>query len=115
MSKPRKFEIGQLIVTDAVVNGFENDEEFRAFVYASFIRYCANDWGDLEREDAKINRRNVKHGGELGGRYVEKEKGWEIWILTTPTRDRTIVTFPDNIADKDGAEKRDGTGMDVGG
>lgn len=91
--KPKKFELGQLIVTDGVVNAMENDD-FRTFVYSSYIRYCANDFGDLEKCDLKLNRRNIKHGGNLGGRYLDKEHGWEIWILTSETRDRTIVSLP---------------------
>ena len=93
--KPRPFKTGTLVMTDAVVNGMEN-EEFKVFVYASYIRYCANDWGDLEPADKKLNKRNIKHGGNLGGRYVDEENGWEIWILTTETRDRTVVCVPDD-------------------
>lgn len=93
--KPKKFKTGQLIVTDDIVN-LMVDEGFRAFVYASYIRYCANDWGDLENCDKKLNRRNIKHGGNLGGRYVDSENGWEIWILTTESRDRTIISLPNN-------------------
>ena len=88
--KPRKFKIGKLIMTDAVVNAME-DQHFYAFVQASFIRYCVNDWGDLERAGQKLNRRNLKHGGNLGGRYIDETTNQEIWILTTDSRDRTIV------------------------
>jgi len=91
--KPRKFDTGTLIVTDDVVNMME-DENFRSFVYASYIRYCANDWGDIERCDQKLNRQNLKHKGNLGGRYVDKDNEWEIWILTTGSRDRTIISLP---------------------
>ena len=91
--KPKKFELGQMIVTDDIVNAME-DDNFRVFVYGSFLRYCANDFGDLEPCDKKLNRRNLKHGGNLGGRYVDSEHGWEIWILTTENRDRTVVSFP---------------------
>ena len=91
-AKPRPFKTGKLIVTDAIVNAME-DEVFKAFVYASYIRYCANDWGDLEKCDSKLNKRNLKHGGNLGGRYINQEHNWEIWILTTASRDRTIISM----------------------
>lgn len=104
--KPRKFETGKLIVTDEIVNMME-DENFRVFVYASYIRYCANDWGDIERCDQKINRQNLKHKGNLGGRYVNDENGWEIWILTTGSGDRTIISLPNQgISAADVEEKR---------
>ena len=91
--KPRPFETGQLIVTDGVTEAMEN-EGFRNFVYSSFLRYCANDWGDLEKIGVKLNRRNLKHGGNLGGQYIDPVHGWEIWILTTANRDRTVVSLP---------------------
>lgn len=93
VTKPKRFETGQLIVTNDIVDAME-DKSFKDFVYTSFLRYCSNDWGDLERYDMKLNRRNIKHGGNLGGRYLDKERGWEIWILTTESRDRTIISFP---------------------
>lgn len=95
--KPKKFETGQLVVTDDIVNLME-DDDFRTFVYVSYIRYCANDWGDLEASDKKLNRRNIKHGGNLGGRYVNSDHGWEIWILTTESRDRTIISLPNRMS-----------------
>ena len=103
--KPRKFETGQLIVIDDVVNAME-DEAFKTFVYVSYLRYCANDWGDLEPCDRKLNRRNIKHGGNLGGRYLDEAHGWEIWILTTESRDRTIITFPNK---KTGGDENNGS------
>lgn len=93
--KPRKFETGKLIVTDEIVEKME-DDAFRVFVYASYIRYRSNDWGDLEKCDKKLNRQNLKHKGNLGGRYVDEENGWEIWILTTGSRDRTVISFPND-------------------
>lgn len=98
-SKPKKFQTGRLVVTNDIVNAME-DDKFQAFVYACYIRYCANDWGDLEPCDARLNKRNLKHGGNLGGRYVDEENGWEIWILTTESRDRTIITFPDKMREE---------------
>ena len=103
VKKPKKFELGQLIVTDDITNGME-DKDFKTFVYQSFLRYCANDWGDLEKCDKKLNRRNLKHGGNLGGKYVDAERGWEIWILTSESRDRTIISFPNKPIDEQRAE-----------
>lgn len=105
-SKPKKFETGELIVTNDIVNAME-DPKFKEFVYISYIRYCTNDWGNLEKSDMKLNRRNIKHGGNLGGRYLDEENGWEIWILTTEARDRTIVTFPNNKSK--GGDNNDGS------
>lgn len=91
--KIRPFNTGELVIVDDVITKME-DPEFMAFVYASYIRYRNNDWGDLENCDKKLNKRNIKHGGNLGGRYVDEEKGWEIWILTTACRTRTVICFP---------------------
>ena len=91
---PKKFSTGMLTVTDEVVEQMEN-EEFRTFVYASYIRYCNCDWGDIERSDQKINKQNLKHGGNLGGRYIDPEKGFEIWILTDEYRLKTVISLPE--------------------
>lgn len=101
--KPKKFQTGRLIVTDEITDMMEN-EDFKTFVYASYIRYCANDWGDLEKSDKKLNRQNLKHGGNLGGRYIDEENNWEIWILTSDSRDRTIITLPNKTIDDQRAE-----------
>ena len=90
--KPRPFKTGQLIVTDAVTDAME-DPLFKAFVYACYIRYCANDWGDMGKEAFKENKRNLKHGGNLGGLYLDEASGQKIIILTTAQRDRTIIAM----------------------
>lgn len=89
--KPKPFQTGQLVVTNEITEAME-DERFKDFVYASYLRYCANDWGDLDKNTAKENRRNIKHGGNLGGRYIFDD-GRAIVILTTARRDRTIIGF----------------------
>lgn len=103
VAKPKKFELGRLVVTDAIVDAMK-DADFTTFLYTSFIRYCANDWGDIPKSDAKICRQNLKHGGNLGGRYVNEAHGWEIWILTSDIRDRTIISFPDKMKDEETVE-----------
>lgn len=90
-SKPRPFETGQLIVTNEVTDAME-DLRFKTFIYTSYLRYCANDWGDLDKSMAKENKRNIKHGGNLGGRYIFDD-GRAIVILTSANRDRTIIAF----------------------
>ena len=52
VAKPRKFELGQLVVTDAIVDAMK-DADFTTFLYTSFIRYCANDWGDIPKSKRK--------------------------------------------------------------
>lgn len=89
--KPRPFEIGTVIVTNDLTDAME-DEQFKNFIYKSFLRYCANDWGDLDKATAKENKRNIKHGGNLGGRYIFDD-GRVIVILTTAKRDKTIIAF----------------------
>lgn len=89
--KPRPFETGQLVVTNDITDAME-DERFKNFVYTSFLRYCANDWGDLDKATAKENKRHIKHGGNLGGRYIFDD-GRAIVILTSAKRDRTVVAF----------------------
>ena len=92
--KPKPFQTGQLIVTDAVVDAME-DPRFRSFVYACYIRYCSNDWGDLDKTAFKENRRNIKHGGNLGGYYIDEVSGRKVVILTPAQRDRTVVCMAD--------------------
>ena len=45
----------QLVVTRAVHNRIEKDDEFAKGVFSSLRRYYSGDWGDLCDEDRQMN------------------------------------------------------------
>ena len=90
--KPKPFKTGQLIITDDIVDKMADDASFNTFVYISYLRYMSNDWGDIPNDAKKENRRNIKHGGNLGGKYSDEEHGYSLMIITTESRDRTIIS-----------------------
>ena len=68
--------------------------EFLKFVNASFVRFTSGDWGDLCEDDKALNEDALKDGDRLMGEYVDKERGWKIWIITEADRSVTTILFP---------------------
>ena len=89
-----KFEIGRQVVTRGVYDKGMEDPEFLKFVNASFVRFTSGDWGDLCEDDKALNEDALKDGDRLMGEYVDKERGWKIWIITEADRSVTTILFP---------------------
>lgn len=72
-----KFQIGQVVITSGVNAKISKSIDFSQFILDSIKRYRNCDWGDLEREDKKMNDLAVKNGdGRILARYND------IYIIT---------------------------------
>ena len=89
-----KFEIGRQVVTRGVYDKGMEDPEFLKFVNTSFVRFTSGYWGDLCEDDKALNEDALKDGDRLMGEYVDKERGWKIWIITEADRSVTTILFP---------------------
>ena len=89
-----KFEIGRQVVTRGVYDQGMEDPAFLKFINTSFVRFTSGDWGDLCDDDKALNEDALKDGDRLMGEYVDKERGWKIWIITEADRSVTTILFP---------------------
>ena len=84
-----------VVVTEGVGKMSDRDAMFNDFVYESFERFIADDWG-VEEEDAQLNREAKLHGGRLFGCYEQNH--WKIYIIKDDAQDEnsnTTIMFPD--------------------
>ncbi|MCD8119713.1 MAG: hypothetical protein LUE29_09610 [Lachnospiraceae bacterium] len=116
-----KFETGQVMTTNGVVEEQKRDIFFNLFVGISLIRFKYGDWGDLDEEDKQTNEDALKHGNRLMGSYIydkdeilnyinsmhntekytpkktedKDPEGLKIWIITEWDRSYTTILFPE--------------------
>lgn len=57
-------------------------------------RHAACDWGNLEKEDKKLNDEAVKNGGRILSAYLLKDKT-KLWIITEADRSSTTILLPE--------------------
>ena len=82
----------QLVVTRAVHNRIEKDDEFAKGVFSSLRRYYSGDWGDLCDEDRQMNDNALKDGERIVAVYnIGDDK---IYIITEWDRSVTTIMFP---------------------
>lgn len=90
----RRFELGKTVMTRGIYEETKRSEKFSEFVLESFNRYLRNDWGDLCKEDSKMNDLAVERGDDRI--LAEYRKGdWRIWIITEWDRSATTILFPE--------------------
>ena len=87
------FPSGQFVMTRGVASYCEEHRSFFPFVTISVARHLAGDWGDLCKEDKKLNDKALKSGDRLLSAY--EQDGQKIWIITEWDRSVTTVLFPD--------------------
>lgn len=87
-----KFELGQVVATDAVNNKMKFDPGFDKFVKISLGRFKGGDWGVLCDEDKAVSDQAAANGEMVMGAYVRD--GVEIWIITEWDRSTTTILFP---------------------
>lgn len=85
-----RFEIGQIVATKRVNDEMETSVEFTEFVLGSLSRYLNCDWGDLCKDDKKLNDSAVKNNDD---RIVAKYES--IYIITEWDRTVTTILFVD--------------------
>ncbi len=58
-------------------------------------RHQSGDWGDVPPEDARENRRSVRHGWRILSSYPIGSPASRIWIITEADRSSTCLLLPD--------------------
>lgn len=93
----KKFELGQIVVTNSVDTRIKEDKTFEKFVQMSLGRYANCDWGDTCKEDSKLNDNALKEDDRLFAVYKYKKTGEEILMATEWNRHTTAVMFADDF------------------
>ena len=87
-----KFKMGTLCMTKGIGARMHKDEDFSKFVINSYLRYSKCDWGDLCKEDKKMNDSAVKNNDDrIVARYNYKDDN--IYIITEWDRSATTILF----------------------
>lgn len=91
----KKFDLGQIVVTEDVDKKMKEDRSFRVFVQVSIGKYVHRDWGQTSDEDAKANNRAIQNGERIRAVYKQPRTDTTIWIITEADRSVTTIMFPD--------------------
>jgi hypothetical protein len=86
----RKFNLGRLVITsnaDAVLTPED--------VSLALMRHSRCDWGDVCKDDRKVNERGVVEQGMILSSY-QSAKGEKFWVITDPGHEVTTVLLPDD-------------------
>ena len=90
-----KFKYGKLYATKGVDEMVGKDNNFAKFVVDSVQRHLNGDWGDLDREDKRLNERALVKGNDrLFSRYNYNDDV-SIYIITEWDRSATTILFPE--------------------
>lgn len=84
ISIPKKFSMGQIVATLAALRAIESSGQSPA----DFLRrHAAQDWGDLDEEDKRLNDQAVQDGSRILSAYPTSN-GTKVWIITTAADSR---------------------------
>ena len=87
-----KFKFGQVVMTRGVNAEITRSIEFSQFILESIAKYRNCDWGDLGKEDKKMNDRAVENNDErIVARY--NNPNGDIYITTEWDRSVTTILF----------------------
>ena len=84
ISIPKKFSLGQIVATPAALQAIESSGQSPACFLS---RHAAQDWGDLDEEDKRLNDQAVQDGSRILSAYHTSD-GTKVWIITTAADSR---------------------------
>lgn len=87
-----KFDFGRVVATTTLANYCEK-KGFSMLPY--LVRHANGDWGDVCKEDCKINDEALKNGLRLLSEYKLPD-GRRIWIISEADRIATTLLFPED-------------------
>lgn len=88
-----KFSIGQIVITKGINAKISESIGFSKFILESIAKYRNCDWGNLNKEDWKMNDSAVENNDDrIFARYNNKEG--DIYIITEWDRSVTTILFP---------------------
>jgi hypothetical protein len=86
-----KFELGQVVITPAVLGLIETDSNTKSFDQL-LTRHSDGDWGIVSTQDALQNDRAIKDGSMTLSAYQINNQ--TIWIITDAGRKCTTILLP---------------------
>lgn len=84
-------QLGRVFITRGIADAIEENPLFGLEVQTAFLRYLAQDWGDLCKEDIDLNKEALKNGDRILGSYTTS-KG-KVYIITEWDRSVTTILF----------------------
>ena len=85
-------KLGQVVMTRGIAEAVRTNNDFSLFVTYSMMRFCKEDWGDLPREDKRMNDSAVKNNDDRIVARYNSEYG-DIYIITEWDRSYTTMLF----------------------
>jgi hypothetical protein len=85
------FPLGQVVATPGAVDALET-EGIQPDVLLG--RHEMGDWGDLEKDDRKVNDDAVKTGGRIFSIYTLPTTQAKVWVITESDRSATTLLLP---------------------
>ena len=91
----KKFDLGQVVMTQGVMSLIEKEPLLEIEIGSSLYSHCINEWGNLCEEDKKANDYAVEHGEKILSAYEIGENKIKIWIITEWDRSYTTILLPE--------------------
>lgn len=88
-----KFNLGQLASTRGINARLLEDNNFSKFLWNSFARYKNCDWGDICKEDKKMNDSAVKNNDDRIVARYNYDGHDDVYIITEQDRSVTTILF----------------------
>lgn len=88
----RKFSPGQVVATAGALELLKGAPPAMALTLLE--RHLDGDWGDVCKEDAKLNDEAVKNGTRMLSAYI-LPSGEKLWIITEADRSVTTLLLPE--------------------
>ncbi len=90
MTPQALFPVGRVVVTPGALNALVAAGQDPADL---LDRHRSGDWGSVPPEDAKENRRSIKHGWRILSSYPIGPS--RIWVITEADRSSTCFLLPE--------------------
>ena len=88
-----KFKTGQIVITRVVNAKINESIEFSKFILESIAKFPNCNWGNLDKEDWKMNDNVVENGDDRIFARYNNEEG-DVYIITEWDRSVTTILFP---------------------
>jgi hypothetical protein len=85
------FPLGEVGATPGALDALKTEGIHSSVLLA---RHETGDWGDLKRDDWKINDDAVKTGGRLLSAYTLPQTQTQVWVITESDRSATTLLLP---------------------
>lgn len=92
IANPKTFDLGRILATPAALEAIQSSGQSPADFLS---RHAAQDWGNLDDEDRRLNDQAVQDGGRILSAYYTSD-GTKLWIITEAENSngqRTMTTI----------------------